>query len=87
MVTTFYPPYSFGGDAVFVRRLSLELADRGHRVDVIHNVDAYRSLGGRDSVAAPQEHPNVRVHAEQDWKDYDDLADKLVKYKDKWFGR
>jgi len=63
MVTTFYPPYSFGGDAVFVRRLSLELADRGHRVDVIHNVDAYRSLGGRDSVAAPQEHPNVRVHA------------------------
>lgn len=31
--------------------------------------------------------PNVRVHAEQDWKDYDDLADKLVKYKDKWFGR
>ncbi len=26
MITTFYPPYSFGGDAVYVHRLSNELA-------------------------------------------------------------
>lgn len=28
----------------------------------------------------------VRIHTEQDWKDYDDLANKIKKYKDKWFG-
>jgi hypothetical protein len=31
--------------------------------------------------------PNVRIHTEQDWNDYDDLAEKMAKYKDKWFGR
>ena len=31
MITTFYPPYNFGGDGVFVQRLSNELARRGHR--------------------------------------------------------
>lgn len=30
---------------------------------------------------------NVRIHTEQDWKDYDDLAEKMAKYKDKWFGQ
>ncbi|MEQ6342069.1 MAG: toll/interleukin-1 receptor domain-containing protein [Gammaproteobacteria bacterium] len=30
---------------------------------------------------------NVRIHADQDWKDYDDLAEKMAKYKDKWFGQ
>jgi glycosyltransferase involved in cell wall biosynthesis len=63
MVTTFYPPYSFGGDAVFVQRLSRELADRGHRVDVIHNLDAYRLLGGTVRAATPVEHPGIHVHA------------------------
>ncbi len=42
MVTTFYPPYHFGGDGVFVYRLTQALAERGHSVDVIHSVDAYR---------------------------------------------
>ncbi|HWQ23043.1 MAG TPA: glycosyltransferase family 4 protein [Gaiellaceae bacterium] len=44
MVTTFYPPYHFGGDAMHVYRLSNELARRGHRVTVVHSVDAYRVL-------------------------------------------
>ena len=44
MVTTFYPPYHFGGDAMYVYRLSNELARRGHRVTVVHSVDAYRVL-------------------------------------------
>ena len=35
-LTTFYPPYSFGGDAMYIYRLSHALADAGHRVDVIH---------------------------------------------------
>ncbi|MDQ3187374.1 MAG: glycosyltransferase family 4 protein [Pseudomonadota bacterium] len=41
LVTTFYPPYHFGGDAVFVHRLAGSLAARGHAVDVVHSVDAY----------------------------------------------
>jgi hypothetical protein len=31
--------------------------------------------------------PNVRIHTDQDWTDYDDLSEKLKRYKDKWFGR
>jgi glycosyltransferase involved in cell wall biosynthesis len=42
MATTFYPPYSFGGDGIHVYRLSNALARRGHRVTVVHSVDAYR---------------------------------------------
>jgi hypothetical protein len=30
--------------------------------------------------------PNVRIHTDQDWTDYDDLSEKLKRYKDKWFG-
>ncbi|NJN37380.1 MAG: glycosyltransferase family 4 protein [Nitrospiraceae bacterium] len=37
MVTTFYPPHHFGGDAVFVHRLSHALADRGHEVEVCND--------------------------------------------------
>ena len=42
MVTTFYPPFSFGGDGIFVYQLAHALAEKGHRVDVIHSEDAYR---------------------------------------------
>src|SRR5215471_11839671 len=44
MLTTFYPPYHFGGDAVAVQRLSRALVRRGHQVTVIHDVDAFNSL-------------------------------------------
>ena len=47
MFTTFYPPYSFGGDAVGVQRMARALAARGHRVAVVHDEDAYLNLGGR----------------------------------------
>lgn len=40
MVATFYPPFHFCGNSVFVERLVKELAGRGHSVDVIHNIDA-----------------------------------------------
>ncbi|MGH7835592.1 MAG: hypothetical protein ACREQK_18255 [Candidatus Binatia bacterium] len=32
MITTFYPPYNFGGDGIFVHQLSNELARRDHQV-------------------------------------------------------
>ena len=46
MPTTFYPPYHFGGDAIAVQRLARALVRAGHEVTVVHDVDAYRVLGG-----------------------------------------
>ena len=61
-ISTFYPPYSFGGDARYVHRLANALARRGHEVDVIHCADSYHSL----EPAAPAEDvpnlPGVTVH-------------------------
>ena len=62
MVTTFYPPFNFGGDGQYVRRLAHALARRGHRVEVIHDADAYRVLGGSADPAPPDEPPGVTVH-------------------------
>jgi glycosyltransferase involved in cell wall biosynthesis len=62
MITTFYPPYSFGGDGIFVHRLANELASRGHFVEVIHCIDAFRLLAQREPEAVYQNHPNVTVH-------------------------
>jgi len=62
MITTFYPPYNFGGDGIFVHRLSNELARRGHYVDVIHCIDAYRFLAVREPTKTYENHPNVTVH-------------------------
>jgi glycosyltransferase involved in cell wall biosynthesis len=61
MITTFYPPYNYGGDGIFVHRLSNELARGGHKVDVIHCIDAYRLGGGMPS-GGYRDHPNVTVH-------------------------
>jgi len=62
MVTTFYPPHHFGGDAMYVYRLGNALARRGHRVTVVHNVDAYRILRrGEPNGSFPHE-PGVTVH-------------------------
>ena len=44
MLTTFYPPYHFGGDAIGIQRLSRGLVRAGHHVTVIHDVDAYHAL-------------------------------------------
>lgn len=61
MVTTFYPPYHFGGDATFVQALSESLADAGHHVEVVHCVDAFRILSSRQPDLPPP-HPRVKVH-------------------------
>ncbi len=62
-LTTFYPPYSFGGDAVYVHRLFHALADAGHSVDVVHCVDSYHLLHPEPPPVAYASHPGVTVHA------------------------
>lgn len=62
MVTTFYPPFHFGGDGQAVRRLAHALARRGHRVDIIHDADAFRSLHRGPEPVPVSEPPLVRVH-------------------------
>jgi glycosyltransferase involved in cell wall biosynthesis len=61
-LSIFYPPYSFGGDAMYLYRLVNALARRGHEVDVIHCADAYHVLEPRKPVAQFPNHPNVTVH-------------------------
>ena len=61
MVTTFFGPHGFGGDAVYVDRLARALLKRGHEVDVVYNVDAFRAAGGRRE--RPYEPPpGLRLH-------------------------
>jgi len=62
MITTFYPPYSFGGDGIFVQGLSNELARRGHQVEVIHCIDTYRAMAEHEPHKIYEDHPNVKVH-------------------------
>ena len=51
MITTFYPPYNFGGDGMGILRLSQALVRRGHHVTVIHDGDAYVTLAKREPAA------------------------------------
>lgn len=62
-VTSFYPPYSAGGDAIAVQRLARELVRQGHSVTVIHDIDAFATMN-RDPLPAEIGPPdNVRVFA------------------------
>jgi len=54
-LTTFYPPYNFGGDGIAVQRLARALVRAGHRVTVVHDVDAWRLLGGRSDLPAGED--------------------------------
>jgi len=62
MITTFYPPYHFGGDAIHVYRLSNELGRRGHHVDVIHCTDAYRIFKPKGPKGRYENHPNITIY-------------------------
>lgn len=62
MISTFYPPYAFGGDAMYIHRLSNMLARRGHEVDVIHCVDSYRALARGPLPSGYRNEPGVTVH-------------------------
>lgn len=81
MITTFYPPYSFGGDAVYVYQLANQLAERGHHVEVIHCLDSYRLLTQGESLREAQVHPNIIVHClESDWGGFSPLATQQTGY-------
>ncbi len=62
-LSIFYPPYSFGGDAIFVSRLANSLARLGHEVDVIHCLDSYKVLAKSEPTQPFANHPNVTVHS------------------------
>jgi glycosyltransferase involved in cell wall biosynthesis len=61
-LTTFYPPYSFGGDAMYLYRLSHALGDLGHSVDVVHCIDSYHLLHPAKPEISFEPHPRVRTH-------------------------
>ncbi len=63
MVTTFYPPYHFGGEAMYLYRLVNALAERGHRVTVVHCDDSFRMLTDAPPRGDIPHHPNVTVHS------------------------
>lgn len=65
MLTSFYPPYNIGGDGIFLYHLSNGLAARGHRVDVIHCLDAFFAKRKQPNTGQWPNHPNIRLHALQ----------------------
>lgn len=44
LLTTFFPPQHFGGDAIFVATLANALVDAGHSVEVVHCADSFDLL-------------------------------------------
>jgi glycosyltransferase involved in cell wall biosynthesis len=62
IVSTFYPPYNFGGDGIYAHRLANGLARLGHQVTVLHSPSAYEMLARRLPAEPYRDHPNVAVH-------------------------
>ena len=61
-ITTFYPPYNFGGDGIAVQRLARAVAKLGHDVTVVHDADAYDVLArGVVPKPAPPDPTGVKV--------------------------
>jgi glycosyltransferase involved in cell wall biosynthesis len=61
LITTFYPPYNFGGDGIDVQRMARALVKRGHEVTVVHDTDAYEWLAGRKLPSPSPSDDGVRV--------------------------
>jgi glycosyltransferase involved in cell wall biosynthesis len=62
LVSTFYPPYNFGGDGIYAYRLANGLAQLGHQVTVLHSPTAYEMLAGGKPSDSYDDHENVTVH-------------------------
>jgi glycosyltransferase involved in cell wall biosynthesis len=61
LLTTFYPPFNFGGDGIDVQRTARALVARGHSVTVVHDVDAYQWLAGKQLPDQPVNQDGVEV--------------------------
>ena len=61
LLTTFYPPFNFGGDGIDVQRTARALVARGHTVTVVHDVDAYQWLKGARLPPQPVDQDGVEV--------------------------
>jgi glycosyltransferase involved in cell wall biosynthesis len=61
-LTTFFPPYHFGGDAIFVANLANLLVAAGHSVEVVHCVDSFDLLKGPVAPSPVPLDPLVQVH-------------------------
>lgn len=62
LLTTFFPPMHFGGDAIFLASLANLLAGAGHHVEVVHCADSYELLRGSVQPSPFPLHKNVIVH-------------------------
>ncbi len=62
MITTFFGPHSFGGDAAYVDRLSQALVRRGHEVHVFYCVDAFNSVRGDHPLREYNPPPGLHLH-------------------------
>jgi glycosyltransferase involved in cell wall biosynthesis len=61
-ISTFYPPYHFGGEALYLYRLANQLGRAGHRVTVVHCTDSYELLAPAGPRGEYPHHENVTVH-------------------------
>jgi glycosyltransferase involved in cell wall biosynthesis len=61
LITTFYPPYNFGGDGIGVQRTARALSRRGFQVTVIHDADAYATLAPGADPSPADEADGVEV--------------------------
>lgn len=62
MVTTFYPPFSYGGDATYVRNLARSLVELGHEVEVIASTDAYLVRSAEEPEGDISHEEGIKVH-------------------------
>ena len=62
LLTTFFPPMHFGGDAIFLASLANLLVEAGHHVEVVHCADSYELLRGAVQPSPFPLHEKVIVH-------------------------
>lgn len=79
-MTTYFPPFNFGGDGVFVRRQADALVRRGHHVEVVHCIDSFEASGRQPATPDVTEHsPRYPVHSiRSGWGTLSPLATHLT---------
>ena len=65
LVTTFFGPHRFGGDAAYVERLAAALLRRGHEVEVFCSRDAFEVVRGRTEPLPYVAPPGLVLHSLQ----------------------